>query len=352
MVTTSQTPPQPFTLVIGDDPVYSLDTDRRRIGIGTRLPQRRLHLVTPDAVVARFESTGAASPQVEFRGSGGSGTLSYNSATGQWVLGTDLEATDSELAVDVLSVPDGGPTAARIAVGTGDDIKVYHTGTTGYFRNETGSLYFLAGAGGSIAAVQIASTGAVTCSKGITVNTTAASSALVVADGTGETSMAGALTVSASKPAGSQYVRIRNLDNTSGVSHAFQWITSGGTSAGDAWTRYEIEGSTSWSVGIDNSASDAFRINQNSVVDGTNNFLRITTTGQTTLNATGSLGAALLVLDQDDTDEPFINFDGSSAASAATNISTWTSGATLAGYVRVAINGTDAWIAYHTAPTS
>ena len=185
MVTTSQTPPQPFTLVIGDDPVYSLDTDRRRIGIGTRLPQRRLHLVTPDAVVARFESTGAASPQVEFRGSGGSGTLSYNSATGQWVLGTDLEATDSELAVDVLSVPDGGPTAARIAVGTGDDIKVYHTGTTGYFRNETGSLHFLAGAGGSIAAVQIASTGAVTCSKGITVNTTAASSALVVDDATG-----------------------------------------------------------------------------------------------------------------------------------------------------------------------
>ena len=63
-------------------------------------------------------------------------------------------------------------------------------------------------------------------------------------------------------------------------------------------------------------------------------------------------GDAAIEIKQDDADEPFIKYTGTSAASTANNITTFTSGATLAGYVRQSINGTDYWTPYYTAPTS
>jgi hypothetical protein len=61
--------------------------------------------------------------------------------------------------------------------------------------------------------------------------------------------------------------------------------------------------------------------------------------------------APLVTLDQNDDDEAFINYEGTSAASAAKSISSWKSGATIQGYLRCEINGVVYWIAYHTAPT-
>ncbi|KKL77379.1 hypothetical protein LCGC14_2035500, partial [marine sediment metagenome] len=85
------------------------------------------------------------------------------------------------------------------------------------------------------------------------------------------------------------------------------------------------------------------------------------TTGYVGINAnpdarfevsTGSAeGRQAITIDQNDADKAFIDFQGTSAASAANNISTWTN-ATLNGFVRMEINGANKWIAYYNAPTS
>jgi hypothetical protein len=63
-------------------------------------------------------------------------------------------------------------------------------------------------------------------------------------------------------------------------------------------------------------------------------------------------GDESLSIQQDDDDVAFIDFVGTSAASAAKSISSWTNGAALNGFVRVEINGTVKWIPYYTAPSS
>ena len=66
------------------------------------------------------------------------------------------------------------------------------------------------------------------------------------------------------------------------------------------------------------------------------------------INQANSSGAiACLALDQDDTDEPFIKFDGTSASDQGSSITTDTSVGSLTGHVRVNINGTDYWIPFY-----
>lgn len=48
---------------------------------------------------------------------------------------------------------------------------------------------------------------------------------------------------------------------------------------------------------------------------------------------------------------PFVKMAGASEAGTTKEVSTWTTGATLAGYVRVNVNGTDYWVPFYTAPT-
>ena len=59
----------------------------------------------------------------------------------------------------------------------------------------------------------------------------------------------------------------------------------------------------------------------------------------------------VLTLDQADESDGFINFIGTSAASAVGPISTWTGGAAIEGYVRVEINGVQKWMPYCADPT-
>jgi len=67
---------------------------------------------------------------------------------------------------------------------------------------------------------------------------------------------------------GTVIAHVWNDDNTNTASHAKLFIQSGGTSAGDAFIHFKIAGSTDWSVGIDNSVNDQYRITPNAAVGG------------------------------------------------------------------------------------
>lgn len=72
---------------------------------------------------------------------------------------------------------------------------------------------------------------------------------------------------------------VSNTDNTNGASTALSQITTGGATAGDPKQTFTVTGATSWSHGIDNSASDAFVISQGTAL-GTNNVMSVSTTGE------------------------------------------------------------------------
>ncbi len=66
------------------------------------------------------------------------------------------------------------------------------------------------------------------------------------------------------------------------------------------------------------------------------------------INQANSSGAiACLSLDQDDTDQEFIKFDGTTASDQTASLTTDTSVGSLTGHIRVNINGTDFWIPYY-----
>lgn len=67
---------------------------------------------------------------------------------------------------------------------------------------------------------------------------------------------------------------------------------------------------------------------------------------------TADAAIPVLKLDQADLSEGFIDFLGTSAASAVGPISTWKLGATCQGFVRVEINGVARWMPFYSAPTS
>ena len=63
--------------------------------------------------------------------------------------------------------------------------------------------------------------------------------------------------------------------------------------------------------------------------------------------ASTTAGTACLSLDQDDTDQEFIKFDGTTASDQSSSLTTDTSVGSLTGHIRVNINGTDFWLAYY-----
>ena len=66
------------------------------------------------------------------------------------------------------------------------------------------------------------------------------------------------------------------------------------------------------------------------------------------INQANSSGAiACLSLDQDDTDQEFIKFDGTTASDQSASLTTDTSVGSLTGHIRVNVNGTDFWIPYY-----
>lgn len=72
-------------------------------------------------------------------------------------------------------------------------------------------------------------------------------------------------------------LRVNNLSNTASSS-AYISVSSGGSSADDAYYRAIIAGTTNWTFGADNSDSDAFVVSNNLTL-GTNNKVRWDTNG-------------------------------------------------------------------------
>ena len=97
---------------------------------------------------------------------------------------------------------------------------------------------------------------------------------------------------------------------------------------------------------------------------GTNTSqLVLTTAGEVGVGATApdamfeveagsAYGKQAMVIDQDDADQAFIDFQGTSAANAANNLTSWTTGNTVQGHLRIEINGTVRWLRFYDAPTS
>jgi len=73
---------------------------------------------------------------------------------------------------------------------------------------------------------------------------------------------------------------------------------------------------------------------------------------QIKINGPAASVLSALNVTQNDDDEPFVDYNGTTAASAAKSLSSWTAGNTIQGFVRVAINGADFWMPYYNAPTS
>jgi len=107
----------------------------------------------------------------------------------------------------------------------------------------------------------------------------------------------------------------------------------------------------------ESSASLDFRIETNTLThaffaDGSADKIGFGTSSPTsalvTINQANSSGAvACLTLDQDDTDQEFIRFDGTSGSDQTKSITTDTSVGSLTGHIRVNINGTDYWIPFY-----
>jgi hypothetical protein len=66
----------------------------------------------------------------------------------------------------------------------------------------------------------------------------------------------------------------------------------------------------------------------------------------------GSSSQEIIKFKQISTSGPFINLHGTSTASVASSISTWTNGASIDGFIKLYINGVAKWMPYYTAPTS
>lgn len=93
-----------------------------------------------------------------------------------------------------------------------------------------------------------------------------------------------ALTLTTSVAAGTTLLTVANTDNTSSSSNALSQITTGGASSGDPLQTYTVTGATSWSQGIDNSASDAWKLSQGTAL-GTNDAIVVSTARAVTMPA-------------------------------------------------------------------
>ena len=111
---------------------------------------------------------------------------------------------------------------------------------------------------------------------------TANNSALVT-DGSGVpslgTSLSNDFTYTSSTAGATRALTVSNTNNSNTASQALLQTTTGGASAGDPFHTFTITGATSFSVGLDNSASDAFVISASTAL-GTTNVMSVATTGE------------------------------------------------------------------------
>lgn len=70
------------------------------------------------------------------------------------------------------------------------------------------------------------------------------------------------------------------------------------------------------------------------------------------VQTTSSEATACLLLDQDDVDEEFIAFEGTSGADTTSSISTHATAGSLAGWAQILVNGSKRWIPFYNDPSA
>ena len=78
----------------------------------------------------------------------------------------------------------------------------------------------------------------------------------------------------------------KNTDNTNAASHSVVSIATGGDSAGDPSVRFNVTGTTSFAIGLDNTDSDKFVFSRDGVIGTNNAFEMSTVTGNATFKNT------------------------------------------------------------------
>lgn len=76
----------------------------------------------------------------------------------------------------------------------------------------------------------------------------------------------------------------RNQDTTTSTSNSAVKIRVGGTASGDPYIQYRVTGGSDWSVGIDNSDADKYKVSQASGI-GSNDYFVVDTAGIITIGA-------------------------------------------------------------------
>ena len=111
--------------------------------------------------------------------------------------------------------------------------------------------------------------------------------------GIGTNSPARDLHVKKSTPGSPVRLEVNNTSNT-GASHGVVSIYSGGTSGGDPYLHFKVDGGEQYSIGIDNDQSDALVFSNNFGV-GSTNLLSIETDGSATFTGTVTANGGTLV---------------------------------------------------------
>lgn len=89
------------------------------------------------------------------------------------------------------------------------------------------------------------------------------------------------LNITRSESAVTVSTTITNTDNTSAASRAYLKSTTGGASGGNPSVLFNVDGVTTYSIGVDNADSDAFKVSKSSAL-GTSDIMRCTTEGEWT----------------------------------------------------------------------
>lgn len=121
-------------------------------------------------------------------------------------------------------------------------------------------------------------------SAGATLGTTD----IITATASGDVTIGGANTTTTKSSSGATVTTTTANTSNTASSNARNLIQVAGTSANDAFTQYQVVGTTDWSTGVDNSDSDKYKISASSAL-GTSDAVAVDTSGN--MVVTGNVNA-------------------------------------------------------------